>query len=128
MARYIKDFEVAVPQETVFNSVYQYLLSEGYEYTQYENEPVFKKGMGIMSSPTFIKISFSNNIVRLEAWVKYALFPGVYVGEFGITGFFLWAVKAFLQPRVATIEQMLWQYSPSVMAAAAQNQQQPPQQ
>lgn len=128
MARYTRDYTVAVPSDTVFNSIYQYLLSEGYEYIQYENEPLFKKGMGLVSSPSFIKVSFSGNVVRLEAWVKYALFPGVYVGEFGITGFFLWAPKQLLQTRVMAIEKMLWQFASAPANGAAPDQQPPAQQ
>ena len=111
MARYIKDFRVAASPDTIFGAVYPYLMSEGYEYIQYENENVFKKGKGLMTGPTFIKLSFAGNAVRLEAWMKYALFPGVYVGELGLTGFVGAAVKGPLKRRVAQIEAMIMQHA-----------------
>ncbi len=110
MARYCNDFLLNESPDSVFHAVQQYLLSEGYEYTQYENEPVFKKGKGVWTGPTFFKLSFYEGGVRLEAWMKYALLPGVYVGELGATGFVGAAAKGPLKRRIAQIETILSQY------------------
>ena len=107
MARYRKDFPLTISPDAIFQTVYQYLIFEGYEYLQYDHENVFKKGMGLMTGPTFLKLSFSEHTVRLEAWMKYALLPGVYVGEIGLTGFVGAAVKGPLKRRVAQIEAIL---------------------
>lgn len=60
-----------------------------------------------MSSPTFFKFSYYDNMVRLETWTKYAFFPGVFVGEFGITGFLGVAVRGPWKKRIHYIENML---------------------
>lgn len=125
MARYIKEFQVATTPDTIFNTVYQYLLSEGYEYIRYENENVFQKGKGIWTGPTFIKLSFSKSAVRLEAWMKYALLPGVYVGEMGLTGFVGAAVKGPLKRRVSQIEAMIMQCANYDFSTQPQVPQQP---
>lgn len=117
MARYINDFQLSAPPDMIFNAIHSYLTSEGYTYMQYDNENVFKKGMGIMCGPSFIKVSFAPNAVRLEAWMKYALLPGVYVGEIGLTGFVGAAVKGPLKNRVAQIESMIRQYGGIPMTA-----------
>ena len=111
MARSSKDFPLKASPDEIFKSVYQYLMIEGYEYTQYDNENVFKKGKGLMAGPTFLKLSFSGNAVRLQAWMKFALLPGVYVGELGLTGFVGAAVKGPLKRRVEQIEEILARYA-----------------
>ena len=107
MARYIKDFQTNVDSQAVHSSVNQYLLSEGYEYINYDGENVFRKGNGVWSNPTFFKFSYSGNMVRMETWMKYAFFPGVYVGELGVTGFVGSAVKGPWKKRISNIESML---------------------
>lgn len=111
MARYIRDFTInAAPQE-IHAVINQYLQNEGYEYIKYDGETVFKKGKGILTSPSFFKFSYSGNMVRMETWMKCAIFPGVYVGEFSLNGFIGFAVKGVWQGRTAQIESILRRYS-----------------
>lgn len=107
MARYTKDFQTNVDAQTVHSAVYQYLQNEGYEYINYDGENVFKKGSGVISNPTFFKFSYSGNMVRMETWMKYALFPGVYIGELGVTGVVGSAVKGTWKNRISYIENIL---------------------
>ncbi len=107
MARYVKEFQMNVAPQTVHATINQYLQSEGYEYINYDGENVFKKGQGVLGNPTFFKLSYIGNMVRLETWMKYAFFPGVYVGELGITGFVGSAVKGPWKNRIANIENIL---------------------
>lgn len=105
--------------ETLFNEIYSYLLSEGYEYTQYQNEQVFKKGVGLVSGPTFVKVSFQGNMVCLEAWMKFAVVPGVYAGEYGLTDLVGAVAKGPLKSRVAYIEFLIQRYGGSPMFSPA---------
>lgn len=107
MARYIKDFQTYIDPQTVHSAVNQYLQSEGYEYINYDGENVFKKGQGVWANPTFFKFSYSGNMVRMETWMKYAFFPGVYVGELGVTGFVGSAVKGPWKRRITNLEGIL---------------------
>lgn len=109
MSRYVKDFAPIAQPDPLFKAVHTYLSSEGYEYREYKGENVFKKGKGLMMGPTFIKLSFSPSATRVEAWMKYALLPGVYVGEIGLKGMTGGAVKGLLKQRVARIEAMIAQ-------------------
>lgn len=111
MARTVQVFQMAYLPDALFNDIHAYLLSEGYKYVQYHNENVFKKGKGLMSGPTFIKVSFQNNAVYLEAWLKFAVLPGVYAGESGLDGVMGAAVKGPLMRRFAYIESMIRQYA-----------------
>lgn len=107
MARYICDFMMEQNQQEFFNRAHQLLTSMGYEYVTFKGEDVFKKGNGWISAPTFFKISYSGTTVRIQAWLKTALLPGVYAGEHGIDGVWGFAVKEILKGRVAQLEQLI---------------------
>ena len=109
MPRTVRDYRFTGPQEPLFVAVHSYLMSEGYEYIIYHDEVVFKKGHGIASGPTFIKISFGEDLVRLEGWLKFAALPGVYAGESDLHGVMGFAVKGPLKKRYAWIESMIVQ-------------------
>lgn len=107
MARYIKDFQTNINPQTVHSAINQYLQSEGYEYINYDGENVFKKGQGVWANPTFFKFSYVGNLVKMETWMKYAFFPGVYVGELGVDGFVGCAVKGSWKKRIKNLEGIL---------------------
>lgn len=109
MGRTIKDFSFNGNTDGLFGEIHNYLISEGYEYLVFEGEQVFKKGHGLATGPTFIKVSSSGGIVRLEAWMKYAVLPGVYASEIDLDSFVGSAVKGPVRKRFAWIEQLLLQ-------------------
>ena len=111
MARYSKDFPAPDFPKSLFDTITQYLASEGYSYTQFQNEQIFKKGHGLVSAPSFIKVFYANNAIRVESWIKYALLPGVYFSEMDLEGFTGSAVKAPLRKRVAIVEDIIMQYT-----------------
>ncbi len=111
MARYISEFSFVGDQQQMMNQISEYLYSEGYEFRRnFEGEDLFKKGKGIVSAPTFVKVTFFNGSMRIEAWVKYALLPGVYVDEMDLEGFVGCAVKKPLKHRVEHIEGMIMNF------------------
>lgn|GEM_PF-927812 len=118
MPRYISEFQTNVPAQYTFDAFNQYLSMEGYEYTNYKNESVFKKGKGLATGPTFVKLTISDDlIVRIEAWCKFALLPGVYAGEMGLEGAAGMAVKKPLKQRIIYLENMLMQAGAIPLAA-----------
>ena len=44
MGRYIRDFMIKTDPQPVLAAVFNYLQSEGYEYTELNGEKVYKKG------------------------------------------------------------------------------------
>ncbi len=106
MARYAKDFPMTGTPDQMYGALRNYLLSEGYEETQYKGDNVLKKGNGWVSGPTIFKISFFANVMRVESWMAFAVLPGVFVGEMGPEGFLGWAVKGPWKDRLAQIERM----------------------
>lgn len=65
MARYIKNFQTNVDPQKIYYTVNLYMQSEGYEYINYNGENVFKKGIGIMSNPTFL------SFLTLITWYEW---------------------------------------------------------
>jgi hypothetical protein len=56
--------------------------------------------------PQFLKLKVREGHVRLEAWVKMAILPHVFVGEFPLEGPLLRLPKRQLKRVVAEIEEM----------------------
>ena len=74
MARYCNVLPFYGDPQTAFNQIYQILTASGFTYVQYQNENVFQKGIGALTAPTFVKVSFYAQTVQVEAWLKYAIY------------------------------------------------------
>lgn len=113
MARHVVDLQVNRPDDQIRQIVTDYLTKEGFNYTTYKGEQLWKKGVGMMTAPQFMKVNFQNGQVHIEAWLKYVLVPGVYFGEMGVKGFYAIAVKKPLKNRVDTLIAILTQQAPA---------------
>lgn len=107
MSRYASDIAVAASPEEIERTVSPFLASEGFERMLYNGEEVWKKGHGLITAPQFIKVAPFDGHLRIEAWIKFALLPGVYFGESDMTGFMGGPVKRALAQRVNALEQAL---------------------
>ena len=107
MARFTQDYTMKGTPDSCFGAISQFMSSKGFEYTEYEGESVFKKGNGWIAAPTFVKVSFFGERARVEAWMKYALLPGVFVGELGMTGFVGCAAKGTMKNAATTIDRIM---------------------
>ncbi len=103
MSRYKQYFYTQYNPQQVNDFINQYMSKEGFYVYNNNGETCWKKGVGMMTAPQFLKIYQENGAYVLEAWIKYPLFPGVYVGEMGITGFFAALPKSMLKTRVDII-------------------------
>ncbi|RPF47430.1 hypothetical protein EDD70_0215 [Hydrogenoanaerobacterium saccharovorans] len=98
------DFKVNKPDDFIKFVSEDFFAKEGFELDKYKgNEVVWRKGMGLMTSPQFMKLAYQNGNVHLEAWMPKFALPGIYFGETGITGAYGWAVKSALKNRVDTL-------------------------
>lgn len=107
MARYVNEVQLRCEPLEGFRKVRAYLENEGFQYVTYKGENVFQKGIGFWMAPTFIKVTFGTTSARVEAWIKYALLPGVFLGEMGMEGSLGVAAKGKMKRCVPVIEQML---------------------
>lgn len=106
MARYVQEYQLLEPQEQTWPVVQRYFESQGYVYKNYQNEQVFQKGSGWLMDPAFAKVTYSQNSVRVEIWMKDALVPGVYIREIGIDGFYGWAVKGSMKDAALMLDRL----------------------
>ena len=107
--RYQLNFPANRGDQDAQNVIGQYLTQEGFSLVMYKGEYVWKKGMGFFAAPQYVKAACQNGWVYLEAWLRFAILPGVYVGEMGLTGFFAALPKKMLRDRVNMLATLLGQ-------------------
>lgn len=109
MARFVAEMPTGKPDDMVRFIAEDYLNKEGFKQKIYKGEQVWKKGTGMLTAPQFIKFSTYQGNVHLEAWIKQAILPGVYVGEMGLNGAYGFAIKKLLKDRVDALARLLYQ-------------------
>lgn len=105
MSRYTNDVSVSGSVDEAMEKATEYLSSEGFKLK--EGTSVWKKGMGLMLGPQFVQVDRRDDGLHLEAWIKFALLPGVYLGEMGLDGAFAIIPKRKLKKRVEALEELL---------------------
>ena len=112
MGRYQNVMRTPNPSEFYAQAIGQYMLNEGFNLIDYKGFKVWKKGVGLLVAPQFFSIQYRGNEIILEAFIRYPILPGVYVGEMGISGGFGAIPKKLLKNRVQAVENYvisLWQ-------------------
>ena len=107
MARYTKELPINKSPEQFQAIENQFFAQEGFKQVTYKGEQVWKKGMGLMIGPQYIALKNSSGVVRVEAWIKFSLLPGIYLGELGLDGFVGAIPKSLLKAKVSRLEQLL---------------------
>lgn len=103
MSRYTLQFVSPFQPQQVNDFFATYLTNEGFQLKTDKNGSYWKKGVGLLTAPQYVKLSCQNNTYVIEAWLKFALLPGVYIGEMGFDGFFGCIPKSMLKSRVDSI-------------------------
>ena len=78
MSRYENDVRVSGSVDEAMEVATAYLSGEGFKLK--EGTSVWKKGMGLMLGPQFVQVDRRDDGLHLEAWIKFAILPGWYVG------------------------------------------------
>ena len=107
MARYVNQIPAPVDPNAFTQPIADYMTKEGFQLVDYKGTKLWKKGVGVLTAPQYLSISYGPDFVRIEAFIRYALLPGVYVGEMGISGGFGAIPKSMLKSRVQQIEQYI---------------------
>ena len=106
MSRYRNQLPTRLPPDQVHQKLANYLTLQGFRLVD-PPQTVWQKGAGLMFNPQFIRYESHPGQLVLEAWIKFAILPGVYLGEMGIDGLFLFIPKKMLKGKVQEIERML---------------------
>lgn len=107
MGRYKNTIASSTPPGELEARIKAYMEQEGFSLKEGRGEKYWKKGMGLMLGPQFLKVEFSGGTALVEAWIKFAPLPGVYVGEMGVAGVFGLIPKRKLKGRVEAVEALL---------------------
>ncbi len=84
------------------------MAKEGFTLRTYtDGQKVWQKGNGFVTAPQFILVLLAPGKVRVEAWCKFAVLPGVYGDEMNLEGVMGFAVKKLLKTRVTELERCL---------------------
>ncbi len=107
MARYVKEYRQKDAPQVSFQLIHNCLTSLGFKYKTYKGENVFQKGDGWLMAPSFVKITYGTDTVRFEAWIAGAILPGVFMGEYGYTGFVGCAAKGTIKDAGQDVDRIL---------------------
>ena len=100
MARFIQHFISPLSEKEVVEGFFAFARKEGFEPHTEDGESCWKKGVGVATAPQFLKLSRGNGDYVLEAWIKFAVVPGVYAGEMDLNDFTGAIPKKKLKSRV----------------------------
>lgn len=106
MGRYVKDVDTTKNADDIKAAVESYLVAEGFENAQYNGQQCWKKGHGFIA-PQYVMFEVTEGIVHLEGWIRFALLPGVYMGEMGTEGALGALPKRKLKVRMQELEKLL---------------------
>ena len=84
-----------------YAKIHSFLTSKKYTPRNRDGEDLFQKGDGVWAAPSFIKVVYRGNTVRVEVWID------VMGEEQGLDGVMGWAIKKPLKKLVAQVEQIL---------------------
>ena len=118
MARYVKDYTIKGQPDELLQKIEDYVVSEGYCITEYDGKTVYKKSSGAINAPSYIRIKYENDILRLQVWIKFPILPNVFVGEYDLQGIVGQEIKGPLSQRVKQIENYIQEYIEQTEKAA----------
>lgn len=104
MSRYVHDLETHKAKDEVTKITEEYLEKEGFKKTTYKGEECWKKGMGVLTGPQYVKVEPAEGKVHIEGWIQFAVLPGVYVGEMDTSGALAIIPKRKLKGRIEELE------------------------
>jgi len=107
MSRYLIEFQSSKTKAEIGQILDTYFANEGFKPIEYKGEHVYKKGIGLLTAPQYLLVEYGDNAVKIQAWIKNALLPGVYVGEMGLKGFVGAVPKAALRSKVDYLVKIL---------------------
>ena len=113
MARFKTELLLNKPDSFIDFIIKDYFSKENFVLKEKKGEMVWQNGAGLLTAPQYIKYTYQNGLLTIESWLKFALLPGIYVGELGLTGFVGAVPKASLKKKVTQIISLVSQPLPS---------------
>ena len=126
MARTVYEYTLNLEDSMVQYLANDYLTKEGFRQVDYKGEQVWKRGTGMITAPSYIKLNYANGVIHVEAWIKPFL-----SGEMSIDSGFVGSIpKSAHRKRVTELLDLITQRQPGqapgtpspLQAAAAPSQ------
>ena len=118
MGRYVAEYTIGQPDDFIRLVSEDYFQKEGFKLVPYKGEMLWKKGRGVLTAPQYIKLAYGQGIVHVEAFIRWTILPGVYVGEMALDNGFVGAIpKSMLMDKVNTLLRLLSQPMPAASPA-----------
>lgn len=108
MSRYVNRIQTPADPNALTQPITDFMKGQGFSLYNYKGDVLWKKGMGLLLGPQYVLILYGPDYIEIQAFVKMALLPGVYVGEMGLDGMFGVIPKQQLRGRVASLEQYVY--------------------
>lgn len=121
MSRYVKDYTINIEAEELLEELETYIISEGYTTTEYDGQLIYKKSSGAMNSPSYIKIRCEDTLLRIQAWIKFAMLPNVFIGEYDLQGVIGRDINGPLAERLQKIDNIIQNYIEAHCETAAES-------
>ena len=82
MARYVKDLVLNKPEDFVTFIMNDYLQKNQFVVSEWKGEPAYRTGDALIEGYKYLKWSYENGTLHLEAWMK-----STFGKEMGLDGF-----------------------------------------
>ena len=82
MARYVRELVLNKPDDFVSFMMNDYIKKNKFSMSDWKGEPAYRAGDAMMEGYKYLKWSYSNGTLHVEAWLK-----GNFGKEMGLTGF-----------------------------------------
>ncbi len=108
MPRYQNKVYTTKLPDQIISEVTPFFHENGFFQKEYKGEVLWQKGEGLATAPQFIKLYFNEGYVVVEAWIKFAWFPGVYgKKDMDLEGAMGFAIKKVLKGKVKKLERII---------------------
>ncbi len=113
MARYVQQFSSALAPNQIGQAVQMFYAANGFQPYTYKGEQWYKKGAGFLMAPQIMRIHINGQLVTVEAFTRFALLPGVYLGEIDLDSFFGAVPNSALKSKINNLISTLYPTAPA---------------
>lgn len=118
MSRFIAEYPVGKPDDSIRLTAEDFFRKEGFKPVMYKGVLTWKKGNGLLTAPQYVQVDCKGGVVHIEAFLRVAILPGVYVGEMGLDGAYGFLMKEMLRGKINQLTALLYQPLPGQPAPA----------
>ena len=116
MARYVNEIVLNKPDDFVHYIMNDYITKCGFKPKTKKGEQILQDGSGFLTAPRFLKYSYFNGVLHIEAWLNSG-----FGGEMNLEGTYVFAIKKAYKDELNEIINLLCQPLPQVNPSGGYN-------